>query len=161
MTKISHDSETPADGQQIISASAFIYHNFDGAIKVFMPKRADTKKFLPGVYEMCGGHIDFGEDIVEGLKREIKEEINMEVKVGDPFFVFTYVNEIKGSHTIEVAYFAEFVGDINNIQLNPEDHSDYKWFGQEDIDEIIKHNRRGNDPEMQAIRKGFLILGMK
>ena len=73
MTKISHDSETPAVNQQVITACAFIHHNFDGVEKLFWPKRADTKKFLPGVYELPGGHIDFGEDIVEGLRREIKE----------------------------------------------------------------------------------------
>ena len=63
MAKISHDSETPAHGQQVISACAFIHHNFDGVEKVFLPKRANTKKFLPGIYELPGGHLDFGEDI--------------------------------------------------------------------------------------------------
>ncbi|MDP3883136.1 MAG: hypothetical protein Q8Q48_03725 [Candidatus Staskawiczbacteria bacterium] len=55
--KISHDSEKPAQGQQVITACAFIHHNFDGVEKLFMPRRADTKKFLPGVYELPGGHI--------------------------------------------------------------------------------------------------------
>src|SRR6266566_5216805 len=74
MPKTSHDSETPAHGQQVITACVFIHHNFDGIEKLFWPKRADTKKFLPGVYELPGGHIDFGEDITAGLKREIQEE---------------------------------------------------------------------------------------
>ena len=75
MKKI-HDSETLARGQQVITACAFIYHDFGGVIKVFLPKRANTKKFLPGVYELPGGHIDYGEDIEDGLRREIKEEFN-------------------------------------------------------------------------------------
>lgn len=65
--KISHDSETPAQGQQVITACAFIHQQFDGVEKLFWPKRADTKKFLPGVYELPGGHIDFGEDLIPGL----------------------------------------------------------------------------------------------
>jgi 8-oxo-dGTP pyrophosphatase MutT (NUDIX family) len=81
--KVTHDSETPARGQQVISACAFIHHEFDGVPKVFLPKRADTKKFLPGLYELPGGHIDFGEELVDGLKREIKEELGMTVTVGD------------------------------------------------------------------------------
>jgi hypothetical protein len=48
MTKTSHDSETPAQGQQVITACAFIHHNFDGVEKLFWPKRADTKKFFAG-----------------------------------------------------------------------------------------------------------------
>src|SRR4051812_35084962 len=110
MTTASHDSETPAQGQQVITACALIHHNFDGVTKVFLPKRADTKKFLPGVYEIPGGHIDFGENIIEGLKREVREELEVDVAIGDPFAVFDYTNPIKGSHSVEIIYFATLVG---------------------------------------------------
>ena len=77
MNKVSHDSATPAHGQQVITACAFIHRSIDGVEKVFLPKRADTKKFLPGKYEIPGGHIDYGEDIEEGLKREIQESASV------------------------------------------------------------------------------------
>ncbi len=70
MNKISHDSETPKHGEQVITACAFIHHLFDGIEKVFLPRRAETKKFLPGVLELPGGHIDFGEDIMGLLPNE-------------------------------------------------------------------------------------------
>lgn len=73
--EIAHDSETPAQGQQVITACAFIHQQFDGVEKLFWPKRADTKKFLPGVYELPGGHIGFGEELVQGLMRENKRRI--------------------------------------------------------------------------------------
>ncbi len=158
MNKISHDSEIPAHGQQVITACAFIHQTFDGLEKVFLPKRADTKKFLPGVYELPGGHIDYGEDIIEGLKREIKEEFGMEIKVGDPFAAFTYTNEVKGSHSIEVIYFATFVDPIENIQINPEDHSLYEWISENELEKIYTENKRGDDPEIKALQKGFTLL---
>src|SRR5262249_16161268 len=113
MKKTSHDSQTPALGQQVVTACAFIQHNFNGTEKLFWPKRAVTKKFLPDVYELPGGHIDFGEDIVAGLKREIREEFGMEVSVGDAFAAFSYLNEVKGSHSAEIVYFAEFTDPID------------------------------------------------
>lgn len=158
MNKISHDSEVPAHGQQVITACAFIHHNFDGTEKVFLPKRADTKKFLPGVYELPGGHIVYSEDIVAGLKREIKEEFGMEVEAGDPFAAFTYTNEIKGSHSVEVIYFATFVDSIENIQIHPEDHSSYEWIAETELEKVYSVNKRGDDPEIRALRKGFLLL---
>ena len=156
--KISHDSETPAIGKQVITACAFIHQVFDGVEKVFMPKRADTKKFLPGVLELPGRHIDFGEDMLEGLKREIKEESGMEIKVGDAFYAFTYSNEIKGSHSIEVIYFGSFSQPIENIKLNPEDHSEYRWVAEDELEQIMTANKRGYDPEIKAIQKGFSLL---
>jgi 8-oxo-dGTP diphosphatase len=166
-TKMSHDSETPAHGQQVISACAFIHHNFDGTEKLFLPKRAATKKFLPGVFELPGGHINFGEDIVEGLKREIREEFDMKVTIGDPFAAFTYENKIKGSHTIEVIYFGQFIEPIDHITINPEDHSTYEWFTLQDVKDRIgeivaqeyAHHAMGNDPEYLTILKGFELLG--
>jgi 8-oxo-dGTP diphosphatase len=158
MNKTSHDSEKPAQGQQVITACAFIYHNFDGANKLFIPKRADTKKFLPGVYELPGGHIEFGEDIVDGLKREILEEFNMKISVGDPFYVFTYTNNIKGSHSVEVDYLATFEDPIENIKINPSDHSEFLWISENEVDKIISDKKGVDDPEIKAIKKGFEIL---
>lgn len=153
--KTSHDSETSAEGQQIITACAFIFHDFDGVKKVFVPRRAKTKKFLPDVYELPGGHIEYGEDIVDGLKREIKEEFEMEIEVREPFFVFTYMNKIKGTHSIEVIYLAQFQDDIKNIRINPEDHSEFIWISKNEIGKILSQNKTKDDPEIQAIRKGF------
>ena len=155
--KTTFDSETAANGQQIISVTAFIHYRFRNSVKVFLPKRASTKKFLPDLWEMPGGHVDFGEDIVEGLKREVKEEFGMEISVGDPFSVFTYINEIKGSHSIEVVYFAKFLDPLEDLTINPEDHSEFKWFGEYEIDQITE-KRPENDPEIAAIKKGFAIL---
>lgn len=158
MTKISHDSEIPAVGQQVITACAFIHQPFNGVEKVFLPKRAATKKFLPDVYELPGGHIDYGEDIVAGLKREITEEFNVKVDVGDPFAVFTYTNEVKGSHSIEVIYFAKLVGDPDEITLNPEDHSKAGWFAENELGKVATQNKDIDDVELAAIRKGFALL---
>ena len=158
MTTISHDSEVPAVGQQVITAVAFVHQQFDGVEKVFLPRRAATKKFLPDVFELPGGHIDFGEDIVVGLAREIEEEFGMHVTVGDPFGVFTYTNDIKGSHSIEVVYFAQFTDPIDNITLNPEDHSEYRWLAADELDQAITTAKGGDDPEMRIIRKGFALL---
>lgn len=150
---ISHNSEIPAHGQQVITACAFIHHDFDGVVKVFRPKRADTKKFLPGLFELPGGHIEFGEDIIEGLKREVMEEHGMRISVGDPFAVFTYLNEIKGSHSIEVVYFAKFIDQIENISLNPEDHSEYRWAAENEL-----NVGPTSDRELENIKRGFELL---
>lgn len=160
------DSAAPAHGQQMISACAFIHHSFDGVEKLFLAKRAETKKFLPGVWELPGGHIDFGEDIIEGLRREVREEFDREIRVGDPFFAYTYENHVKGSHTIQVIYFAEFVGPAEGIEVHPEDHSACGWFTKDEIvglrDEIVVATQvsydYADDPEYLTMLRGFELL---
>lgn len=159
MSKVQHDSETAAEGQQVITACAFIWHEFDGVKKVFLPKRAATKKFLPDVFELPGGHIDFGEDIEAGLKREILEEFGMDITVGEPFASFTYTNEVKGSHSIEVVYFAQFTDPIEQIRLEPEDHSEYVWAAAEDLPVVYSGVKGLDDPEAVIVARGLELLG--
>lgn len=101
--------------------------------KCFYRSEPLLKKFLPNIFELPGGHIDFGEDITLGLQRELFEEFGMKSNIGDSFFAFTYTNEVKGSHSIEVVYFAKFIGQLKDISLNPEDHSEFGWFAESEL----------------------------
>lgn len=153
-----HDSEIPAHGQQVITACAFIHHDFDGVTKVFLPRRALTKKFLPGVHEVPGGHIEFGEDIVTGLKREIMEEFGVDIQVGDPFYALDYINEIKGSHSVEIIYFATLVDSPETIRIDPSDHEVASWFSRDELDQAYIGGKASDDPEFVATRRGFALL---
>lgn len=156
----SHDSETPARGRQVITACALIHRVRHGQFQIFLAKRAATKKFLPNVYELPGGHIDFGEDLISGLQREIHEELGISITVGEPFAAFTYTNKIKGSHSVEIIYFATLTEPETTVILDPGDHSEYKWVEAADIDTIDALNRAAGhlEPETPHLRRAFEIL---
>ena len=156
--KAQHDSETLAEGQQVFTACALIWREENGVKQVFLARRADTKKFLPGVWELPGGHIDYGEDMRKGLAREVQEEFGMSINVSDVLDVFTYINEVKKSHSIEVIYMAQFTDPLENIQTNPEDHSTYGWFSEAELLQTFVSPKDERDPEIIAIRKGFARL---
>ena len=150
---ISHDSETPAVGKQVITANAFIWDEFGGVKKIFRAKRADTKKFMPGIWELPGGHIEYGENLPDGLTREVMEELGMRISVGDPFAVFSYTNEVRKSHSTEVIYFARFADTIASIKLNPNDHSAYSWAAENEL-----AVGQTSPEELANIKKGFELL---
>jgi 8-oxo-dGTP pyrophosphatase MutT (NUDIX family) len=158
MDKISHDSEKPAVNQQVITACALIHREVNGIHKIFLAKRAATKKFLPSVYEIPGGHIDFGEPIVDGLKREVNEEFEVDITVGDPFFAFDYSNDIKGSHSAEIIFFAKLISSPDAIVLHPEDHESAVWASKDEFPSLFTGVKDSNDPEFQAIQRAFELL---
>ena len=87
---------------------------------------------------------------------EINEEFGMSVRIGDPFAVFDYVNDIKGSHSVEIIYFGEFIDPIEQIKLNDEDHSEFIWFDGSDYEQILIGDK--DDREITVIKKGFALL---
>ncbi len=109
-------------------------------------------------YELPGGHIDFGEEVPTGLVREIQEEFGMSIKLGDPYAVFTYQNEIKGSHSIEVIYFATFAERLENITMNTADHSTCGWFSETELPQTFVNEKDTDDDEVKAIYRGFALL---
>jgi mutator protein MutT len=42
--------------------------------RVFVQRRASTRRVLPGIWDIVGGHIEAGETLQEALAREIREE---------------------------------------------------------------------------------------
>lgn len=152
------DSEAPNKGQQVITACAFIHRYEDNQHQVFLAKRAGSKMFLPNEYELPGGHIDFGEDVKKGLAREVYEELNMKISIGDPFTSFTYLNNVKESQSIEVIYFAKFTSNVKQMRLNDYDHSEANWFSKDEIKDLATKAKPQDDDEFLSILMGFELL---
>jgi 8-oxo-dGTP diphosphatase len=136
--------------QQAITACAFIHK--DG--KLFVAKRAETKKFLPGKFELLGGHTEFGETLQESVLREVREELHIDIIVGEPFYAFTYLSDNGTVHNVEVDYFATMQDPDQEICLNAEDHSEFRWVTEEEADAMFPPD----DAELKAIKQGFNIL---
>lgn len=118
--------------------------------KIFIARRAAHKSTFPGQFECVGGHLDPGETLEEGLRREVREEIGAEIEVGPLIDAFTYTSE--DTFKAELVYLCELVEDQEPV-LNPDDHSEFLWLNSSEIDKFEK-----DDEETAAIRKAFTIL---
>ncbi len=63
------------DGELHIVAAGIVLD--EGKREVLLIKRADS--MWDDLWSMPGGHIEYGETVEEALKRELKEELNLEV----------------------------------------------------------------------------------
>jgi len=79
---------------------------------------------ISGKWSFPGGHIDYGESIEESLKREVKEETNLNIEILSPI----KANVIDNTYTIIFA--AKYIS--GEIKLS-EEHSKYRWV---EIDEM-------------------------
>lgn len=94
-------------------------------------KTADSKQDnnLSG-WETPGGRLEVGEEIVDGLKREITEETGLSVKILFPFNTFS-ANVGREDSIIGINYLAEYNG--GEIRIDTNEHSHYQWIDISDI----------------------------
>lgn len=145
--------------KKIITACAIIYIKTDDEYKILLTRRSFNSSFLPGCYEIPGGHIDEGEEILDGLKREIREELNLSIKIGKLFDSFTYQN--KGKEIIEYIYLATPASSLNDIKIQEDEVDSYLWIKQVEINTIVANNKNPNDPEIKILKNAFKFLEKK
>ena len=104
--------------------------------KIFLIKESPE---LSGKWELPGGGLDFGEEIHEGLKREVEEEMGVKVKsIEDrPMYVWTWRYENKRNmdwyYSLVVAYKVEF----ENLDFKTtEECEEIGWFSKEELENI-------------------------
>lgn len=53
-------------------------HVFNSQGELYLQKRPEWKDIQPGKWDTaCGGHIDYGENVEQALKREVGEELGI------------------------------------------------------------------------------------
>ena len=67
--------------------------------KLLMLRRSATDRLLPGKLDLAGGWLDEGEEPVEGLLREIKEEAGIDLTADDVKLGYTSSNTFLGPKT--------------------------------------------------------------
>src|SRR4030042_3982392 len=111
---------------KIISGSGPVIVEDD---KVLLNQHGDTE-----FWKFCGGRVeDFETDLVENAKREVKEEMGIDIEILDlnPFLMYTKKETTDGTvDVILVHYLAKRIGEVKP----GEDIREWKWIPLSDLE---------------------------
>lgn len=103
-------------------------------------------------YALPGGHLEYGESVIECIEREIKEELGIKPKIGKLLYVHDFIDKEEGVQSVE--FFFEIVNayEYRNIDGLERTHAheivDFIWAkrtGEEIIlPEVINIDFKGN-----------------
>lgn len=121
----------------------------DGALfrcgKVLLGKRPITKSFLPGYWELPGGHEEMGETPETALKREFLEELGIEIRVLRQIHEFSFF-----SAGISKKLLCFLVEQVDSSEPKALDHDELRWITEEDLSGLLISR-----DELASVRIGF------
>ena len=101
--------------------------------KYLLLKRSDKKYPEVGArWDIVGGRIDPGSPLLDNLKREIREEISLELTQEPKLVAAQDILRIEGKHVVRLTY----VGEIEGEPKLDEDHTEFGWFTLEEIKKL-------------------------
>lgn len=127
-----------------------ILENEEG--KFLVTQRALNKKWAAGHWEMPGGGAKSKESSLDAIKREVKEETNLDVKNGR--VVYSYFNEDNDRHDnyfVDIYHF-KFDFQLSNVTLNTRESIDCKCVS---LDELIAMNKADEFLHFERIMKAL------
>ena len=100
----------------------------DASNRVLMLKRSSYVDKYAGEWDLPGGHIRIGENFTDGMKREVKEETDLDIK------------DTKFIEKLENLDFYYCLYDEKPIKLSHE-HTGFRFFSKKDLNPVNKFDK--------------------
>lgn len=114
-----------------IRSVELLIRNSEG--RYWIPTRTADKRIAPnGLDYSMGGHVDAGEEYIEAALREIREELNIDLKPEDLIYITKFEPSL--IHYFRVVYLYET---DETPQYNPADFVKAEWLSLEEIEQRL------------------------
>ena len=104
--------------------------------KILISQRSHELDHAPGKWETPSGRAEANETLEDAAKREVKEELGIEIEVVRPYATYHF---FRGPEKIEhqgVSFWCKYVS--GEVVLDTSEQIDYKWVTPEEAIEIIE-----------------------
>ncbi|MBD2501748.1 NUDIX domain-containing protein [Anabaena azotica] len=99
---------------------------------LFLAKRGRAARNERGMWEFPGGSVQFGETLIEAIKREIFEEYGLEIEIKELLGVFDHILPEENEHWVSITYIASLISGEAKI-CEPEKCEAIGWFSRESL----------------------------
>lgn len=108
---------------------------FDKDGKLFIAKRGKKARNERDKWEIPGGSVEFGETFEQAIKREIKEELDIEIEVLELLGICDHIIPDEKQHWVSPTYICRIIKGKPKI-LEPEKCEEIGWFTLEEAEQL-------------------------
>lgn len=100
---------------------------------LFLHRNTEKYKDIRGTWDIVGGRIDIGTPLMDNLRREVKEETQLEI-TSEP--VLIYAQDIlrgEEKHVVRLSYVGETTGEP---VLDTTENDQYRWVSRDELENL-------------------------
>lgn len=114
--------------------------------KTLLQKRCAQKELYPNMWDIAvGGHISASEDDLTSARRELEEELGIDLEELKIEKVDRITEKLRNNGIISSEYVSIFVAysdvDINEIKLQVEEVSEAKWCTKQELNRLVTEKK--------------------
>lgn len=89
-----------------------------------------------GFWSIPGGRLEMFETFEEAVKREVREEVNVDVEVIDELGICDHIIKSEQKHWVSPSFLCKIIKGEPKI-MEPDTHLDMRWFSLENLPENV------------------------
>lgn len=132
-----------------------------------MQRRSPNKKFNPNKWAICAGHVQAGETTLKAAKRELAEEVGIELSEDEFKYLFRYKNNNVENNVILInncfadVYVVKINNDISEFKIQEDEVSEIKYVDCEMVRKIKMSREKSEEIGLYDDVKYFDMLFSK
>lgn len=124
---------------------------FNDEGRVFLAQRGPKAKNERGCWEFPGGSVEFGETLVAAIRREFREEYDMQIELVELLDVSDHILPDEGQHWVSPTFIARHTAGEPRI-VEPEKCTAIGWFA---LDALPKPLSQVTQDDVREYRKKY------
>ncbi|MFZ1721544.1 MAG: NUDIX domain-containing protein [Microgenomates group bacterium] len=139
---------TPKAGNDYIGVSvgALIF-NEEG--QILLTKRSQKARNEKGSWEAPGGAVEYGELRIDAIRREVREELGVDIEILDEIHTSDEILEADEQHWVPTTYLARIHENQTPSIQEPEKCEKLKWFDLDDLPKPLSQVTTNNIAEFK------------
>lgn len=113
-----------------VSVGAFIVND---KAEVLLMKRSQHAKNEKGKWEAPGGAVEFGETLEEAIRREMREELGIEIEILTQWLAKDHIIPEDKQHWVPTTFLVKVAKGYTPKNIEPLKHDDIKWFAPDNF----------------------------
>lgn len=103
--------------------------------QILLTRRSFDRDHAPGEWETLTTRVESAKTFEQALKREVKEEVGLEVEIVRPFHTFHFYRGPAKIEHLGVSFWCRYQG--GQVALNPREQISYQWVSPEEALSIV------------------------